>query len=442
MFLANLVGLYGNLNRDNSYLLLTEAARGIALGFDVNLLSIGFLFLLDFFWLIFAFYSQRFLHLSEAKNASELKSFFALIIAFVNLVIISKNLLSILFFYNCLIILCHFFAVKFLHKKQSKFSHFFTFLLYLESIFLFLAIVATYKFTGQIEFVEGGIMSGALDSAKYNLLLAMYLGGLFLAVLLPSHLFYREINLNPLVIYSLFFLAYGLSTLYIFIKLLGFVFGFKEFVLMSDVFLQIIELIFLVNIVATSIFLVFSKGLKSSFFYLFFQQFLFTLFAIFIFALFDKSRICLALFSFLLSLTLIFLCVSNFVLYLSKSGEKWLSGLFHNLKITSILFVFGILNLIGIAPGIGAVENFFLLKIIWQKKLIIPEIIFVVNALALVLFAVKIFYPLFSRDETSEAAKKIAEEIDYDSSLILTTLTLAIAIFFGLIFFPLLGSFL
>jgi formate hydrogenlyase subunit 3/multisubunit Na+/H+ antiporter MnhD subunit len=216
---------------------------------------------------------------------------------------------------------------------------------------------------------------------------------------------------------------------------------------MGENFLQIIEWIFLVNILATSIFLLFSKGLKSSFFYLFFQQFLFTLFSIFIFAIYDKSAVCLALFSFLLSITLIFLTTSNFILYLSKSEHKWLGGLFYNLKITSVLFIFAIFNLIGLAPGIGAVEKFYLIKILFQKELIVPGIIFGINFISLLLFAWKVIYPLFSRDPKSDpeisveeikSAGEIAKAIDSDSSLILSALIVAITIFLGLILFPLL----
>ena len=450
LFLANLIGLYGNLNRDNSYLVIAEATRGVALGFDVDALALGCLFLLTFFWIIFVFYSQRFFQISDAKNATNIKSFFAIIIAFLNLIIISKNLLSVLFFYNCLIILCHFFATKFLYKKQNSFTHFFTFLLYLESIFLFLAIVATYKFTGQIDFVAEGIISDSLSDIQYSIILTLYLGGLFMAIFIPSYLLYRNlINLDPIIIYILFFLAYGLSTLYIFTKILAFTFGFKSFALMGENFLQIIEWIFLVNIFATSIFLLFSKGLKSSFFYLFFQQFLFALFSIFIFAIYDKSAVCLALFSFLLSITLIFLTTSNFILYLSKSEHKWLGGLFYNLKITSLLFIFAIFNLIGLAPGIGAVEKFYLIKILFQKELIVPGIIFGINFISLLLFAWKVIYPLFLHDPESDpeisaeeikSAGEIAKAIDFDSSLILTALIVAVTIFLGLILFPLLTN--
>lgn len=445
LFLINLIGIYGNLDRDNSYLVITEAARGISLGFDIDRLALGFLFLLNFFWIVFIFYSQRFLHLIQARNIQSLKIFFTLIIAFVNLIIISKNLLSILFFYNCLIILCHFFSIKFLHKTETKFSNFFTFLLYFESIFFFLAIVATYKFTGQIDFTEGGVISDQIGVVKYRMLLILYLSGLFLSVIFPCYLLYRNINPDPLVLYSLFFLSYALSSLYILVKILIFTFGLESFSLMiSKAGFAFFESVFLFNIAAVSVFLLFSKGLKSSFFYLFFQQFSVALFSIFLFATFNPDRIYLTLLSFPLSITLIFLCIANYVLYIHSAKNKSMLGLFYNLKITTILFIFAIANIIGIAPGVGAVEKFFLLKVIFEKKLFLSGIIFIINFVSLGIFSWKIFYPLFRKPSEPKPADDInlAKDIDYDSSLILTALIVAIAIFLSLVFFPFLTDFL
>lgn len=444
LFLINVIGIYGNIGRDNSYLVLTEAARGISLGFALDQLGLGFLFLLNFFWLIFAFYSRRFFQIQSTKNLVNLKSFFALIIALVNLIIISKNLLSILFFYNCLIITCHFFGMKFLHKKETRFSHFFTFLLYVESIFFFLAIVATYKFAGQIDFKLGGIIAD-IDSAKYILLLVFYLVGLFLSVLVPFYLLYRDINLDLITIYGLFFLSYAFVGIYIFLKILNSIFGVKGFSLMlSGVGFTIFEWIFLFNIIASSVCLVLSKGLKSSFFYLFFQQFTFALFSIFLFAVFDEAKLNLGVLSFFLSITLIFLCISNFVLYLSQSEGKSVFGIFYDLKVSSALFIFGILNLAGAAPSIGAVEKFFLLKIIFKQKLLISGLAFFANFIGLSIFAWKVFYPFFWRnqEQKSQNDQELAKNIDFDSSLILTALTVAIAMFLSLIFFPFLVEFL
>lgn len=458
LFLANLIGLFGSVAHDDSYITIFEATRGISIGFYADEIALASLLLLNFFWIIFTFYSNRFLSLYKFKadakiDENNFKMFFLLIIAFLNLIIISKNLISTLFFYNCLIFICHFFAIKFLHKKESKYSNIFTFLLYLESIFFFLAIVATYKFSGEINFNKGGIL-GAISNNNFNeskciILLFLYLSGLFLSILIPSYLLYRNINFDPLVVYVLFFLGYVFSSLFIFVKLLVFIFGFNDFsFIIHKVGLTSFEVIFLLNLLISGFLLLFSKNLKSLFFYLLLNQFIFIIFTIFIFGLYAPSKVYLALFSFLLSLTLAFLCISNLILYINKTEKKTIEGLFFDLKISTSLLVFAVFNLIGIAPSIGALEHFFLIKILFKKKLLLSAAIYITNFAILIFFSLRLLYPLYFKDKsitgeeslgdfekTQKINKEIAREIESDSCLILTTLTTAILMFLLLVTF-------
>lgn len=444
LFLASLIGLYGNFGRDDSYILLAEAAPGVSLGFAIDRLSLSFLFLLNFIWIIFAFYSQRFFQKNETQNSNQLRIFFALIIAFVSLVIISENLMTILFFYSCLIALGHFFSLKLLYKKEDRLSKLFTSLRYFELIFLFLTIAATYKFIGQIEFANGGIIPDDFSEIKQKILLGLYVVSLFLSVLFPCYLFYRNISLNPLILYVFFFLSYAISSIYILLKILILIFGIENFSsLISGFSFTIIESVFLFNIAVISVFLLFSRGIKSSFFYLFFQQFIFALFSIFIFISFDSEKAFSSVLSFSLSITLVFLCISNIVSYIENSEGKTTDGLFFNLKITIILLIFAIANMAGLAPGIGFLEKFFIIKIILQKKLFLSGLIILINSLSLLVFAGKMIYPFFlCQDEQNTNDLSLAKDIEYDSSLILSTVTVAIVIFLSLIFFPFLTKFL
>jgi len=206
LYLLVLVILYKSIQSDDSYIKIAEAAKGISIGFSADKISLIFMSFLGFFWLIFAFYSQRFLQINPIKNIYDLKMFFLVMITLVNFVIISKGLLTILFFYSGLILFSYFFAAKFLHKSDNKFSKFFSLILYLQTIFLFLAIVGTYKVTGQIDFVNGGITNESFGYQSCGLLLFLYLVGLFLSILLPCYLLYHNINLNPLILYVFFFL--------------------------------------------------------------------------------------------------------------------------------------------------------------------------------------------------------------------------------------------
>lgn len=437
-FLLLLLGIF-NTTKSSFSVTLIDAAPGISFGFGIDQNSLGFLFLLNFFWLIFAFHASRFFKISSAKNGDELQFFFVLILAFLNLVLISKNLLSALFFYNCLVIFCHFFAAKFLRKEENDFLRFFTFLLYLESFFLFLAIVATLKFGGEIEF--GSLTFSNLDDAEHAFLLILYSLGLFFALLLPSYIFYRKTSLELLVTYIFFFFGYAFAGLYIFTKLLGFAFGFDEFSLaVLKIGLGFFEWIFLLNITLASALLLLSKNFRTSFFYLFFQQLLTCLLAVFLFARFDSGKIYLPVLSFLLSFSLVFFCFSNFILHFASSANKSIEGSFYKLTVTSSLLLFALLNMAGIVPGVGAVEKFFLLKVIAKKKLMVAGIAVVVSSITIFIFTLKNFYRIFLAEEPKKKESD-SPEIDFDSSLTLGAFALAVTIFLAAIFYPILTKF-
>ena len=435
LFLMSLIGL---LNTDNSSssLLFFESSGIFSFGFLVDKMALIFLFVLSLVWMVFSFYADYFWKLSDNIKANDLKLFFVLIVAMSTFILISQNLLSVLFFYNLLLFICHIFAKRFLFTEESKRNAIFTALLYAEAVFLFFAVVATHKFAGQIDFNSNVIVAENFSHNQQAVILFLYLGGLFLLALTPFYLVYRQINCDAFVAFPMFFLGKAFVSLYVFIKLLVFIFGFDAFSKSGFVFL---EWVILFNLVISASFLLFGKSLKSSFFYLLFHQFVFAIFAVFTFALFEKSKIYLPLISFSLSITLAFLCLSNFVLYVSKAEFKSLKGLFYDLKVTSVLLAFAILNLAGMVPALGMFEKFFLIKIIFQKELLLSGIIFMLNLMTLVAFAGKLFYSLLARIENNRSSKDLGliKTIDYDSNLMLTALVVAIIIFLLPIIFQL-----
>ncbi|MBU6139959.1 MAG: hypothetical protein KGP29_00170 [Proteobacteria bacterium] len=427
LFLVNLIGLRQSLQISNN--------EAILFNFYLNRTSFIFLSLTNFLWLVFTFYSQRFWQINSEERSHQMRSFFSIIVATLTLICVSKNLMITLFFYSCLILATQLFVLRLLRYAEVGFLRFFNFLLYFESFFFFLAIVTTYKLLGRLDFLEGGIVSDNLGRDEEILLLIFYFFGLFFSAFLPYFLFFRKINFEPIATHLLFFLSYSLASLCIFIKVIDSIFGFDCFArIFAESDLGFIELIFLFNILAASLFLLFSKGIKLSFFYLFFQQFFFAIFAIFFFAIFNREIVYVSLISFSLSLTLIFFCVSNISTYLSKSGAKSLSGIFYKLPISATLLIFALVSLAGFFPAIGAVEKFFLIKAIWQKKMWISAVIVLVNSTTLLIFSLKILYHFFSNSEenVSEENAALARDIDFDSRLILTASVTALLMFAGL----------
>ncbi len=417
IFFANLVGVYRQVENHGAFVV-----------FHLDKVTLIFLFLLSFLWLVFAFYSQRFWQLSSEKRSQELRILVSFIIAILTAILLCKNLLLILFFYSFLILGSQLFAVKFLRHTEVGFLRLFTFLLYFESFFFFLALVATSKF------IKGSTIED-LTREQGVILFILYFFGLFFSVLMPYFIFFRKPNIEPIITYAFFFLAYSFGSICIFVKLLTLVFGFNFFakILAGNAF-TLMEVIFFFNILIASIFTVFSRGIKLSFFYLFFQQLFFVIFSIIFFATFKARMVYLGLISFSLSLTLIFFCVSNITLYLSKSSAKSLIGLFYQLPINTTLLILSITSMAGLIPTIGAIEKFQLIKIIWQKHLWISASIIAINSATLMIFAGKMFYYFVSRlnEDVSEENLIYARNIDFDSSLVLTSLLTAIMILSGL----------
>lgn len=417
IFFANLVGVYRQVENHGAFVV-----------FHLDKVTLIFLFLLSFLWLVFSFYSQRFWQLSSEKRSQELRILVSFIITILTAILLCKNLLLILFFYSFLILGSQLFAVKFLRHTEVGFLRLFTFLLYFESFFFFLALVATSKF------IKGSTIED-LTREQGVILFILYFFGLFFSVLMPYFIFFRKPNIEPIITYAFFFLAYSFGSICIFVKLLTLVFGFNFFakILAGNAF-TLMEVIFFFNILIASIFTVFSRGIKLSFFYLFFQQLFFVIFSIIFFATFKARMVYLGLISFSLSLTLIFFCVSNITLYLSKSSAKSLIGLFYQLPINTTLLIFSITSMAGLIPTIGAIEKFQLIKIIWQKHLWISASIIAINSATLMIFAGKMFYYFVSRlnEDVSEENLIYARNIDFDSSLVLTSLLTAIMILSGL----------
>ena len=418
LFLAILIGISGGIGHSNSLTLLTIDDK-LSLAFAINRSSLKFLFLLNFLWLIFAFYSHAAFKFSNYKETNSLKLFTAIIFSLITLIAISKNLISLLLFYNCLIFASYIFAIKFLNNSND--SKLINCLFYFQNIALFLTVFICYKFIGNIDFIDENLISHQ-GSYKYLLLIVAIFLGLFPIIALPFYFFYRNLKIDLIFIYLLFFLSYGVVGILVIAKLINVVFDSEIlFNLVQKIGFGFFESFFLFNILIASSLVIISKTIKTSFFYLLIQQLIFTLFSILIFAVFDNSKVELSIMSFCLNLTLIFICLSNIMSYLNKAENKAIKGLFYNLITTASLLFFGILGLIGAVPSVSFLEKFSLLKIIFNNNLEIAKIIFAINIIAVIIFAIRIFYPLFSRSEVElkESDLALARKIDLNSSLIL-----------------------
>ena len=398
----------------------------ISFGFSSNALI--FTAIVNIFWLLFVFYLQKFVSFSSAGAISFLENFLLIVTSLI-LLAASNNLFSIYIFYQVIVILFYQYSHKFLHKLEGKSCLYFSAIIYVESLILLLGVIYAYQQFGtfEIKIISQNITS--LDKDNLYLFFLLLIAPTLLFAIFPFYLFYRKINLNPLIIFVLFFFLYFLSHGYLFLK---FYFEIFNQIYISKTALTIFEVIFFVNIFAASIFLVFAKNLKSSFFYLFFQQLLLAIYSTILLLFFKYDSPLLSLISFAISFGIMVFSLSNILLFFDNAQKKKHSKIFFELQISVILFLIAIANLVAIIPAIGMQALFICISKIISEKLIISAIIYALNMFSILIFFIKIVFPLIQKNDEHEKFIKdeeLAQRIDKNYYLIIPPIILSVSAF-------------
>ncbi|MFZ9181295.1 MAG: hypothetical protein ACO201_05445 [Rickettsiales bacterium] len=449
LYFINLIESTKILSNNNYEIVISEAIRFVSLSIYADKISIIFLYLLAIIWIILAFYLSAYLRISFADNKNDFKEFVILIIATINLLVLSKNLFTILFFYICLIIECNFFSQKFLNFDESKLTKFFSFSLYIESFLIFLAMILTFKTNSQLEFVENIIVPLNYNENLFGFIFLLFFFGLFLSILMPYYLFFKNVKFDSIIIVILFLLTYCFASSFVFLKIINYIFGLKGFGLLAKKFgLVFFEIIILSNMVITGFLLIKKKDLKTSLHLLLVNQFSFYILTVLVQLANKFNYSFIATISFTLNLVMMFLCFANFDLFFEKSALKNHKSIFKFMPITCLLLYFSLISLIGIVPVLSMVDKFYLAKSILLKKDYLALIIFVINFLFLSFYSYKIFMLFNAKLDDNfvnmnlDNIKNNAKIVDFNPNLILTILVLAIISMMGIIFFPNLIKFL
>lgn len=407
---------------------------GINAGFVFDKMSTLFLLLLGGLWLLTSLYASRYFAINNAIDNSENNhgyQFNVLLAALVQcsmLIMVSKNLISVVIFYQALAFVLYIFCRSFVHKSDTKSANYLAGSLFIGAIFLFLAAVASYKILGTTDFMDV-VKNYDLDSWSFAGLLTLYLLAIAVIAVLPIYWLYIDLyHLSPVLIVTIIVGGMGLNNLVILFKIINHLFVAKTFSFYVD---QINQQYFLTAVLLANLFLsaglaIFSKNLKKILTYLFFNQFIWVVSLFLIFRL-NTNQMAVVLLSFVLSQALIFFCISNISLYLSQAQEKTLNGIAYKLRITVILLAFALLNIVGLVPAIGLVEKYLIIKqIIIRNHALINGLIFLVNVALNIICIVKILYPMIeiSSKNNNPKSYEVAKEIEYDLSLILPILLL------------------
>ena len=436
IMIGNILNLLHNFDGKLNAISLINITRNMDIGLSLTNISLIIALLVIFIWFIITIYSNRYFALAGDQRFFAFKLFSILLIEFIILIAFSKNLISLFFFYQLLIFCLYFFTSYFTRQMKERAAHNFTLFLLASSFFLFLAIIISYKITGNSEFLNNGIFQN-LSHRKYFILLSVFVLAIALIALMPTQILFSQLySLNAPMLIMVFVIGYGLVNLVVLLKVILNIFGFDYFITNNNNFnlSYILNIIIAINLIISAILVLNQNNLKKMFVLLFFNQLIFSFF-LFLVLNQEIDQFIITVISFILSQTLIFLCLGNINLYIFRSHEKQIFGIFHKLKITVALLLFGLFNLIGITPAIGFIEKYSLLENYFNGKFDLNLWVILLNLTLIFISIIKMVWPILSTDQNLDPHDiNLAKKIDSNWSLMFPSLIVAGLMFLSFIF--------
>lgn len=468
LFIFNVYQLSKIFNQDFNQLSFLNSIRGISLEIYADRISIIFLYLMGFLWLSLSFYLSKFDHKNNQKNIDYANDFLVLLVAAMVMLIMSKNLFTVLFFYVILIIILYLIGNKFSENNQNKFLNIYLISNYFESFLIFLATLILFKINGQIDFQEKMILPSNYDEKYHTISYLLLFFGLFLSALFPIYTFINFANFKSFKILIFSMTTYVINSCFIYLKITNFIFGTKGISIIQDnIGLYWLEIIILINSLISLMFFMRQNDIKNKLFFLLINQFTLMLLSLAHHSSFKYSMALICVIAFIINFIILCITSANFTLFFTTSAKKDLQGMFYLMPISTTFFIFAILSLIGLMPSLTMVERFQLIKLLINKNNYFSLAIIVFNYAVILLSINKFIRSLFYRPKKSlisliasdkkpniqdsenstnqgddENLKKIAQEIDMNSSLIFPFIFLAILSLFALIFYSSLTQFL
>ncbi len=436
IMIGNIINLCYNYDGNLSLISIMDLNKNLDIGFSVTNISLIIALIVTFIWLVITIYSNEYFIFIDDKRFFAFKISSILLVEIIILITFSKNLLSLFLFYQCLIFCLYFFSTYFMYDKDSKASHYFIFSLLASSFFMFLAMVLTYKITGTTEFSNDGIFKN-LSYKKYFALLILFILSIASIAIAPLHILYKKLySLNSPIIIMVFVISYGLVSLLILLKIILNIFGFEYFISNTTQFnfSYILNVIIAINLLLSGFLALIQNNIKKILIFLFFNQ---LIFAFFLFLILNQSidQFIIVIVSFILSQTLLFLCLGNINIYLLKSEEKSMTGVFYKLKSTSILLSFALFSLIGVAPSIGFIEKYLLVENYLINDFDFNLLIIFANIVLIGVAVIRIIYPLSGKDTNQNKHDiQLARSIDLNISLMLPAFGIALLMFLFFVF--------
>ena len=167
---------------------LAEPIPGLSLAFSAEPLGMLFGLIASFLWMVTTVYSIGYMRGHGEAHQTRFYAFFAVAMGCTMGVAFADNLFTLFVFYEVLTLSTYPLVTHAGTQEARQGGRTYLGILMATSMgFLLLAVVWTWKLTGNVSFTSGGILGGAASPLVIGVLFALYVFGIGKAALMPFH---------------------------------------------------------------------------------------------------------------------------------------------------------------------------------------------------------------------------------------------------------------
>jgi len=382
---------------------LFEMLPGLTITLTVEPLGQLFALIASGLWIVNTVYSIGYMRENNEGNQTRFYVCFTIAISAAVGIAYAGNLLTLFLFYEMLTISTYPLVTHSGKVEAIRGGRVYLGILMATTIgFLFLAMLWTYNITGTLDFVEGGILAGAVQGPELAVLMFLYMFGIGKAALMPVHRWLPAAMVAPTPVSALLHaVAVVKAGVFSVVKVIVYIFGLDLLTeAQSDDWLLFIAGF---TIISASIIALRQDNLKRRLAYSTVSQLSYVILATAILAPISVAGAVMHIAAHAFGKITLFFAAGSIYTAAHKTEVSQLDGIGKRMPWTMTAFAIGALSMIGIPPTAGFISKWYILSGALETGEAFAILVIIASTLLNAGYFLPIVYAAFFKDEKPRA---------------------------------------
>jgi multicomponent Na+:H+ antiporter subunit D len=389
---------------------LVEVVPGVFLELKVEPLGMIFALIASSLWILNSLYSIGYMRGNQEKHQTRFYVCFALAIASVMGLAFAGNLFTLFVFYEMLTLTTYPLVAHKGTAEALRSARIYLGILVVTSVcFLLAGIIATYAYTGDLAFRQGGVFtrvlaSGELGAPVLGTLFVLYMYGIGKAALMPMHRWLPAAMVAPTPVSALLHaVAVVKAGVFSVVKVILYTFGPLTLINYG----QGSWLIYVAGatILIASFIALFQDNLKRRLAYSTVSQLSYVIIAAALLSPLSIMAASLHIIAHAFGKITLFFAAGSIYTAAHKTEISQLDGIGRRMPFTMGAFTLGALSMIGLPPTAGFISKWYLLSAAWDAEFIFVVVVVVLSTLLNAGYFLPIIYRAFFRPVPTAPAR-------------------------------------